>query len=474
MGCYKLAVARPPVDLLADSIGPTVLRLALPTLGGLTAIILFGVVDTFWIAQLGDAPLAAMGYIFPVTAVVMNVTIGFGIGTTSAISRALGNREKQRIGPLTTHALILALASVMLVAGIGVTLLDSLFSAMGADAATLDLIKQYMRPWLIGVCFLVVPMIGNSAIRATGDTKSPGMIMAIAGLANALLTPLFVFGWGPVPRMELAGAAYASVASWTLTFTASMALLHYRERALSFRYLRSPADIWASWKQILHVGLPAAGANLLFPIADGILTAMLAAGHGNDAVAAFGVATRVEQVAMIGIFALSTSVSPLVGQNFGAGQWDRVEQTARYVMRVAMFWGAGIGAILLVLGWPLARLFSQTESIAEILHSYWLFVPLSYGLLGVAVLSNTTFNALRAPGRSTVLTLIRLFGLLLPLAVLGLFLDEVRGMFIGISIAFIVGGLTSRSWALRWIALQSKASTPPSPFLQKATATSAE
>lgn len=466
-------MSRRPVNLLSDPIGPTVIRLALPTLGGLTAIILFGVVDTFWIARLGDAPLAAMGYIFPVTAVVVNVAIGFGIGTTSAISRALGNGEKQEIGPLTTHALLLALASVSLVAIVGLLSLDWLFTAMGANEATRTLINQYMRPWLFGVSFLVVPMVGNSAIRATGDTKSPSLIMALAGLLNALLTPLLVFGWGPVPRMELAGAAYATVISWMLTFAASMALLHFREKTLSWRYLLCPSKMLLSWKSILHVGLPVAGANLLFPFADGILTAMLSAGHGNDAVAGFGVATRVEQIALIGIFALSTAVSPLVGQNFGARQWDRVDETARYVLRIALYWGAAIAALLLVFGWPLARLFSQTESIAEVLHSYWLYVPLSYGLLGVAVLCNTTFNALRAPGRSTLLTLIRLFALLLPLATFGLYIGKVPGMFLGISVAFFAGGIVASTWALRWIAVQFQASLPPSQA-QKAAVSSAE
>lgn len=444
-------------NLLSDPIGPTVIRLALPTLFGLAAIILFGVVDTYWVAQLGDAPLAAMGYVFPVTAVIISVSIGVGIGTTSAISRTLGNGDRTRVGPLTTHALLLAFVSVALVAGLGLLTMDVVFARMGADPQTLKLIKQYMTPWYWGVCFLVVPMVGNSAIRATGDTRSPSLIMALSGFLNALLTPLMMFGWGPVPALGLPGAAYATVLSWTLTFAASITLLHHRERALSLQYLKVPSEVWRSWKAILHVGLPAAAANLLFPFADGVLTAMIAKDHGNDAVAGFGVATRVEQVALIGVFALSTAVSPLVGQNFGARRWDRVRATAKFVLWGALVWGGGIAVILLVLGWPLARVFSQSDAIAEVLHSYWQLVPLSYGLLGTAVLANTTFNALQAPGRSTLLTVIRLFALLLPFSALGLLWGELQGMFLGMALALATGGLLAGTWVLRWIATQDKA-----------------
>ncbi len=446
-----LAVARAP-NLLNDPVGPAVLRLTLPTLGGLAAIIFFGVVDTYWVSRLGDDALAAMGYTFPVTAVVLNIAIGFGIGTTSAIARAIGTGERERVIRLTTHALLLAVASVALVVGVGLATMSVLFPAMGADAATTVLIERYMRPWYWGVCFLVVPMVGNSAIRATGDTLTPSLIMALAGLLNAGLTPLLVFGWGPLPRLELEGAAYATVISWVVTFSASTGVLYVRERALSLSALRSLSSILSSFRQVLHVGLPAASANLLFPVADGVLTSLIAR-WGNDAVAAFGVATRVEQVAMIGVFALSTSLSPVVGQNAGARRYDRVRETTRFVIRIALLWGATVALSLWAFGEPLAYLFSETDSVAEVLVSFWRYVPISYGLLGVAVLSNTALNALRAPGWSMFLTLVRLFALLLPLAVLGGLLGELPGMFLGISIALGTGGLIARWIALRFIDL---------------------
>ena len=159
--------------LLTEPVGPTLIRLALPMVVGLAAIILFTVVDTFFVGRLGATPLAAMSFCFPVNFVVYSVTMGIGIGTTSVISRAIGEGDQARVRRLTTHALVLALGTVTLIAGIGLVTMDPIFSAMGADATTLPLIREYMTPWLWGVGLLVIPMVGNSAIRATGDTVSP-------------------------------------------------------------------------------------------------------------------------------------------------------------------------------------------------------------------------------------------------------------------------------------------------------------
>ena len=163
---------------------------------GIAAIVLFNVVDTFWVGQLGAAELAAMSFTFPVVMVVFSVSMGIGIGATAVIARALGHGDEDQVRRLTTDALLLANVAVTAVAIGGLLTMDPLFRALGADEATLVLIRQYMVPWYLGVGFLVIPMVGNSAIRATGDTKTPSYVMLVTGLVNAVLDPFLIFGWG--------------------------------------------------------------------------------------------------------------------------------------------------------------------------------------------------------------------------------------------------------------------------------------
>ena len=167
-------------ELLNGRVGPTLLRLAGPMVLGIAAIMLFQIADTYYVGRLGPSALAAMSFTFPVTFIVFSVAMGLGIGTTSAIARAIGTGDEHKVKVLTTHALTLSVCVVSIVGVIGLLSLDPIFHALGASDDSLVLIRQYMVPWLMGVGLLVIPMVGNSAIRATGDTRTPSIVMMIA------------------------------------------------------------------------------------------------------------------------------------------------------------------------------------------------------------------------------------------------------------------------------------------------------
>jgi len=414
--------------MLAGPVGETLTRLALPMAIGMAAIMLFTIVDTLFVGQLGAKPLAAMSFCFPVTFVVLSITMGLGLGTTSVIARAIGEGDRAKVRRLTTHALLLAGAVVSVVVAAGHVSIDLVFGALGAKGETLALIHEYMEIWYWGVGFLVVPMVGNSAIRATGDTKSPSIIMIVAGVANAILDPLLIFGIGPFPALGLQGAALATAISWTLTFAAACWLLAVREKMIE----PSLTGLWSSWRQILHVGLPAAGTNLLIPLSAAILTRLVAT-YGEHAVAGYGVGTRVESLALIGINALSSAMTPFVGQNFGAHQCDRVRDAVRFSLRASLMWGGGVAALLFLAAGPLSGLFNDAETIVASSTAYMRIVPFSYGLVGIGMLMNTTFIALGRPAQASTLIIVRLFVLAVPLAYLGSMLFGLYGIFAGVA-----------------------------------------
>ena len=192
---------------------------------------------------------------------------------------------------------------VFLVALTGSLAIDPIFAALGASEAQTDLIHTYMSVWFVGVGLVVIPMVGNSAIRATGDTKTPSRIMLLAAAVNIILDPLLIFGIGPFPRLELTGAALATLISYSLTFLFSIWVLGVREKMLTFT-LPSPSELWQSWQALFKLAIPAAATNMMVPVTIGILT-HLAASFGDAAVAALGVGTRVESLAMIGVMAIS-------------------------------------------------------------------------------------------------------------------------------------------------------------------------
>ena len=137
---------------------------------GLISILLINLVDTFYISLLGAKELVAISFIFPVTMTIMSFSFGIGIGATSVISRAIGKGDFHEVKRLTSDSLALVSIIIILVAGVSYINLHSIFYLMGASTELFSLIEKYMKPWLFGVIFVVIPIVGNNAIRATGDT----------------------------------------------------------------------------------------------------------------------------------------------------------------------------------------------------------------------------------------------------------------------------------------------------------------
>ena len=215
-------------------VGSSLIRLSVPMIFGLISIMLIGLVDTFYISLIGVRELVAISFIFPVTFTLLSFSFGIGIGAAAVISRAIGEGDQHRVRRLTTDSLLLVSLIITCVAAISFFSLETIFTLIGATEESIQLIKEYMVPWLAGVVFVVIPIVGNSAIRATGDTKTPSLIMMIAAGVNAVLDPLLIFGYGPFPELGIKCAAIATVISYFSIMIAGLWVLGKRERMLTY------------------------------------------------------------------------------------------------------------------------------------------------------------------------------------------------------------------------------------------------
>ncbi len=436
--------------LLHGPVGKTLISLAVPMAFGIVAIILFTVVDTFYIGRLGTEPLAAMGFTFPISYIVMSIAMGLSVGTSSTIARAIGEGHQLRVQRLATDGLGLAFLIVTCFSLIGLTTLNTIFSLIGAKGEILKLISDYMIPWCLGVGLLVIPMVGNGAIRATGDTKTPATIMIIAGLVNIILDPFLIFGIGPFPRWELRGAAVATVTSWAMAFIASLWILGKRERMIRLPVF-DPKHTFDSWKRILFIGVPAAGTNMMEPLSMAVITRMISE-YGEEAVAAFGVGGRLEALSLIGIWALSTAITPFVGQNFGAGNYDRIRATLRFGVKFSLVWGGVIFTGLYLLSGSIAPIFNDNQAVIASVILFLQIIPISYAMYGISALANSMFNALGKPLQASLVITLHLFVFVLPLAYLGSKVYGLKGIFVGIALGNAVVGIIAYLMVQKFLA----------------------
>lgn len=433
--------------LTEGSVGRQLSRLTLPMIWGIFAIVAFNLVDTYFVGQLGTAPLAAMSFTFPVVMTLGSLAMGLGIGASSVIARAIGEGDMSRVQRFTTNSLLLALLAVVLFSSAGLFTIDPLFTLLGATPETLPLIRDYMEVWYFGMMFLVVPMVGNSAIRAAGNTFTPSLIMTLAAGINIVMDPLLILGLAGFPQMGIRGAAMATLISRAMTLVASLLVLHYKERLLSLK-IPSLKDMLWCWRDILYVGLPAAATQMITPISIGVITSLLAT-FGAAAVAAFGIASRVESLAMIVLMALAASIGPFVGQNWGAKQYGRVARAVKLSFWFCLVWGIGMAVLLGIGGAAIARQFNQDPEVIAIAASYLWMVPISYGTAGIIQVASSSFNALGKPLPSAIMTIMRMLVLYIPLAYLGSYWFGIGGIFAATTLSNLVVGIGAYLWNLR-------------------------
>jgi len=424
-------------DLTQGAIAPWLYRLTAPMVLGIMAMFLFNLVDTYFISLLGTQPLAAISFTFPVTMLVINMGIGLSIATGAVVARALGQKDQQQTTLWISSSFYLAILIALALMTIGLTFQDTIFQLLGAGPELLPLISAYMTWWFAGSVLLIILIVVNASVRATGNTKLPSLVMLFSALLNGILDPLLIFGIGPFPELGIKGAAIATLISWLLALVLIMRFM-IRNQLISFRLNHAFIN---SWKKLVSLGVPAAFTNMLGPLANGLLVAWVAQ-YGTTAIAAYGVGSRLEPLALIVVMAFTASLPPFVGQNHGAGEHKRIEQALVKSMQFIMIWQLLVYAAMAILAEPISQLFSDDANVREVIKTFIYILPISYFGLGFSLVTTATINSLHKPRISLLINALRLFILYVPLAWIGNHFWGLTGLFWGCAMANLLVGLT--------------------------------
>lgn len=429
-------------DLTQGSLPKHIGRLAGPMAIGILAIMTMNLVDTYFVGQLGTDQLAAMSFTFPVAFFVSSLTMGMGVGVTSVVSRAVGRKDHDKARRVTTDALALATFVVAIISVVGYLTIEPVFTLLGATPKLMPMIEEYMSIWYLGAALLVIPMVGNAAIRSTGDTRTPAVIMIVVALMNIILDPILIFGIGSWEGLGIGGAATASVVARCAALGASTWILRFREDLITFERPADPSEVLQSWRDVARVGAPAGATRSVVPLTSALITALVAS-YGTDAVAGYGAATRVEAFALVISNGLTSSLGPLVGQNWGAGKKERVYRAIIYTCGAVAVVSIVLWGLLAAFGENLARIFTDSPRAIEVFGMYVAIVPAGHALQGAFRSMSNTWNAIDRPIPAAALSLLRTVVLIAPLAWLGSELFDLRGIFWGVMLANSVAGIVA-------------------------------
>lgn len=418
-----------------------VLRLSGFMIMGFLAMTLAQLVEAAYLGMVGRDELAAVAFAFPIVMLFNAATRGIGVGTGAVLARAIGRGDREYAARLVTHGLLLTLLFTLLGAMLLIVYSDGLFALLGASGRVLELTVLYMSIWCLGVPAFGLSMVGSGLMRSIGDPAFPGYVMTTGSVLQVLAGPPLIFGWFGIPALGIEGAAWAFVIARSGSFLMTFWWFAFHERILRM----SLAGFLGSARDIAHVGIPAGASNMIQPLSSAVITRLLA-GFGPSVVAGFGVAARLDAVVTMVVIGISASAAPLVGQNWGARLYERVDEALRLGYRYCLIWGVIAAVIMWLFGETFASLISTDAEVVNTAAWYLYIVPISIGFMGMINVANASFNALSKPVPPLLLSLLRLFGVYVPLAILAAQWFGFIGVFAVTAFVNVIFGIAGWSW----------------------------
>ena len=370
--------------LLEAPIAPTLLRLGAPNVLVMLAQAGVGLIETYFVGKLGTDALAGMALVFPAVMLMQMTSAGaMGGGIASAIARALGARRRNDADALVLHALLIAAVFALVFMVTVVAGGRWLYTRMGGSGGALDAALVYSN-WVFGGALLVWLFNTLSAvIRGTGNMALPAYVTVAGAVLLLPLSPLLIFGWGPLPGLGIAGGAIALLLYY-LAGSAVLAAYLWSPRSLLRPSLRGLQLRWALFADILRVGLVGTVSTLATNLAIGITTALVGA-YGTAAIAGYGTASRLEYLLVPLVFGLGAPLVAMVGTCIGAGQRERALRATWIGAAIAFTMTEAIG--LWAAAYPAAwlSLFNTEPAMIEAGSQYLRIVGPWYGFFGLGL-----------------------------------------------------------------------------------------
>jgi putative MATE family efflux protein len=427
--------------------GSTMNHVVVMTLTGSLGLVFMFLVDVttlFWVSRLGDeALMAALGFAWTIQFFTISTGIGLMIASMALVSKSIGQGKLELARQQTTSAALYTFVFQVFTAGVVIYFRREILAFAGAEGRTLEDAARFLTISVPSLPFMALGMVGSAVLRSIGDAVRSMSVTMSAGLVAMVIDPLFIlgFGWG------FEGAAWGIVVSRTVSAILSIWFVmrvHDMVGPVSREALRT------LFKPFLAIAIPAVMTQLSTPFGNYLLTKVISA-YGDGAVAGWAVVSRIAVLAFGGIFSLSGAIGGIIGQNFGAGQMDRVKQTYKDALIFCAIYTVLSWGILALVRNPVAGLFGLDGLSREVFLAFMLIGAGGYMFAGALFVSNAAFNNLGKPIYSTFCNWFRDGILIYPCCVIMGWWMAAPGVVYGQALAAILAGLAAMIWGWRFV-----------------------
>ncbi len=380
-----------PMDLRSDPIPQLIRSIALPASLGMLFSVLLNVVDTFYAGILSSTALAALSLAGPVFFLVMTLGIGVGQATNALVGNELGAGNPTKARQLAFQSISFAIVVSSIGALLAFWQLDFLFAIMGGEAPYLEPATQYLVIVLVGSALFSLSIVINSILNTRGDTKSYRNAQFVGLIANVFLDPLFMFVMG----MGVVGVAVATI------IVQFGVVVYLWRKAIKLDFMRGAKASeliprLSFYKEIAKQSIPTSISMLLVAVGSVVIVAFVSR-FGESAMAAYGVALRIEQLILLPVIGINIAALSLTGVNYGASQLDRVREIYIKGTLYAFLLMTSGAVVILIFGRQVMQLFSDDPNVVDIGTNYLNFEAFILPAYAITFLSAAVLQGLKKP-----------------------------------------------------------------------------
>src|SRR3984893_13221475 len=379
-------------DLTQGSVSKHLLHMSAFMAVSMAAQTLYLLADLFWVGRLGKEAIAAVGVAGNLTMIVLALTQMLAVGTTALISQAAGHKDQPHAELVFNQSCTMSIFIAVALGVVGFLSMNAYANSLSADATTATLARSDLL-WFLREMLLQFPLVSmSSALRATGIVQAPVVFQVLSVVVNMVLAPFLIFGIGPWPKLGVTGAALATFIS---VLVADALIIFYFEK--KYHYLRFRLPLFRPqmkiWGAMLRIGVPA-GAEFVLLFVYILVVYFIIRNFGPAAQAGFGVGARVMQALFLPVVALSFAGSPVVGQNFGGRQADRVRHAVKSSLGLAALLMLVLTLIAFLVPGTLIRFFSRDPRVIAFGSEYLRIVSLNFISAGIVFVTSSIFQGI--------------------------------------------------------------------------------
>jgi putative MATE family efflux protein len=434
------------INLGQGSILKNIISLSWPMMIGMFFQVMLNIIDAIFIGWYNTIALSALSLTLPVIFFIISIASGLSIGTASIVSRKLGEKKKLDAENAAENSILMAVVFGFFVTIIGIISSKYLFSMIGATEELLPLVLKFANISFCGSVFLLGMFVVSSILRGEGDSKTPMKFMIIATLINIILDPILIYGLFGLPELGISGAAISTLIAQAVAFFLGIRYLRSGKSYLNLNLKHFKFDI-SIIKETLRIGIPASLSQSVISFGMILMTKIVAT-FGVYTIASFGILGRLDSLAVLPVIGINTATLTIVGYNVGARNFERAEKTAWVACLIALAYGTIIGVLYFGFAPLFANMFSSDPDVVGTAIIALRIVEIFTGFSAIMIIISGSFQGAGHPVPSLIITILRLFILMLPFAFF-------FGIYYGYGInlvwwAFPFSGIISSIIAMLW------------------------